>query len=172
MQIFLLSSFQLTCAALLLGTYSVSMSFQSLSDQLCRNSFQTLSNQLCRSTFDSLIRQLDLVTSLSLALWLGSRSCKTQLQTKQLQQMTQKSFQLTQVQLCQNVAQGGVSTQSFPQDSFANQIFEKIFDNKILETKIFTHNFHNFIQQINNKELEENFAFICLVQLLDQQHLH
>ena len=51
LQIFLLSSFQLTCAALLLGTYSVSMSFQSLSDQLCRG------------TLDSLIRQLDLVIS-------------------------------------------------------------------------------------------------------------
>ena len=113
LQIFLLSSCQLTCAALLLGTYSVSMSFQSLSEQLCRNSFQTLSNQLCRSTLDSLIRQLDLVTSLSLALWLGSRSCRTQLQNKQVQQMTQKSFQLTQVQLCQNVAQGGVQHRAF-----------------------------------------------------------
>ena len=113
LQIFLLSSIQLTCAALLLGTYSVSMSFQSLSEQLCRNSFQTLSNQLCRSTLDSLIRQLDLVTSLSLALWLGSRSCRTQLQNKQVQQMTQKSFQLTQVQLCQNVAQRGVQHKAF-----------------------------------------------------------
>ena len=47
LQIFLLSSFQLTCAALLLGTYSVSMSFQSLSEQLCRNSSQSLSDQLC-----------------------------------------------------------------------------------------------------------------------------
>ena len=58
-QIFLLSSCQLTCAALLLGTYSVSMSFQSFSEQLC-------SNQLCRGILDSLITQLDLVTSLSL----------------------------------------------------------------------------------------------------------
>ena len=64
LQIFLLSSFQLTCAALLLGTYSVSMSFQSLSEQLC-------SNQLCSGILDSLIIQLDLVTSLSLALVLG-----------------------------------------------------------------------------------------------------
>ena len=69
LQIFLLSSFQLTCAALLLGTYSVSMSFQSLSEQLC-------SNQLCRGILDSLIIQLDLVTSLSLALVLGSKRCK------------------------------------------------------------------------------------------------
>ena len=84
LQIFLLSSFQLTCAALLLGTYSVSMSFQSLSEQLgrtslesvseqlCKNSFQSF--QLCRSNLDSLIRQLDLVTSLSVALVLGSKS--------------------------------------------------------------------------------------------------
>ena len=93
LQIFLLSSFQLTCAALLLGTYSVSMSFQSLSEQLGRNSFQSF--QLCRSNLDSLIRQLDLVTSLSLALVLGSRSCRTQLENKQVQQLTQKSFQLT-----------------------------------------------------------------------------
>ena len=41
LQIFFLSSFQLTCAALLLGPYSVSMSFQSLSEQLCRTSFQS-----------------------------------------------------------------------------------------------------------------------------------
>ena len=124
LQTFLLSSFQLTCAALLLGTYSVSTSFQSLSEQLCRYSFQSLkqlcrcsfqslSNQLCRSNLDSLIRQLDLATSLSLALMLGSRSCRTQLENKQVQQLTQKSFQLTQVQLCQSLAQGGVQHKAF-----------------------------------------------------------
>ena len=87
---------------------------QSLSEQLCRHSFQSLSNQLCRSTLDSLIRQLDLVTSLSLALLLGSRSCRTQLENKPVQQLTQKSFQLTKVQLCQSfLAQGGVQHKAF-----------------------------------------------------------
>ena len=85
LQIFLLSSFQLTCAALLLGTYRQSLSerlcrnsVESLSEQLCRNSFQGF--QLCRSNLDSLIRQLDLVTSLSLALLVGSKNCRTRLQ--------------------------------------------------------------------------------------------
>ena len=60
-----------------------------------------------------MIRQLDLVTSLSLALLLGSRSCRTQLENKPVQQLTQKSFQLTKVQLCQCLAQGGVQHKAF-----------------------------------------------------------
>ena len=127
LRIFLLSSFQLICAALLLGTYSVPMSFQSLSEQLC-------SNQLCMSISDSLIIQLDLVTSLSLALVLGSKSCKTQLENKQDKRSFQltsaallsatliasslgayhhKSFQLTMQQLCFGLVQGGVQHRAF-----------------------------------------------------------
>ena len=129
LQIFLLSSLQLTCAALLLGTSSVSMSFRSFSQQLCRNSFQ--STQLCRGTLDSLILQLDLVTSLSLT-WFGSTRCRQQLQSNsldgssfehralpcaalldstrsrtQLKNKQVQSFQLTRVQLCSSLAQGG-----------------------------------------------------------------
>ena len=50
LQIFLLSSFQLICAALLLGTNSVSMSFQSLSEQLDRISLESFSEQLCKNS--------------------------------------------------------------------------------------------------------------------------
>ena len=78
LRIFWLSNFQLVCAALFLG-YLVSMSFQSLIEQLGNKSFQTLSNQLCTSTLDSLIIQLDLVTSLSLP-GFGSTRCKHHLQ--------------------------------------------------------------------------------------------
>ena len=46
------------------------------------------------------------MTSLSLALLLGSRSCSTQLENKQVQQLTQKSFQLTMQQLCHGWTQG------------------------------------------------------------------
>ena len=107
---------------------------EGLSDQLRQYSFQSFSFQLSRSSLDGLIRQLDLVSSLSLALELGSRSCSEQLQTlnsdnssfeqrafncaallgstqlghKQPQQSRQ-SFQLTDVQLCQCMAQRGAS---------------------------------------------------------------
>ena len=94
----------------------------SLSEQLCRNSLESLSEQLCRSSLDSLIRQNSSkqLQSTSLdessferraficAALLSSKSCRTQLEHKQVQQLTQKSFQLTKVQLCQCLAQGGV----------------------------------------------------------------
>ena len=79
LRIIWLSNFQLVCAALSLG-YLVSLSFQSLIEQLCNKSFQALSNQLCTSTLESLIIQLDLVTSLSLP-GFGSTRCRHQLQS-------------------------------------------------------------------------------------------
>ena len=60
-------------------------------DQLRELQRTALQEQLCRS-LDSLIRQLDLVTSLSLALVLGSKSCRTQLQNKPVQQLTQQEL--------------------------------------------------------------------------------
>ena len=125
LRIFLFSSFQLICAALFLGTYSVSMSFRNLNEQLC-------SPQLCRSTLDSLIIQLDLVTSLSLtgfhstrcryqlpsdsfdrssfehralpcAALLDATRIRTQLQNRQVQ-----SFQRSMQQFCFGLVQGGV----------------------------------------------------------------
>ena len=81
LRIFLLVSFQLTCAALFLGTSYVTRSFQSFSEQLCKNNL------------DSLINQLDLRTSLSLNQF-GSTACRSQLQQNKFQ-----SEQLVQQQL-------------------------------------------------------------------------
>ena len=86
LRIFLLVSFQLICAALLLGTSYVTKSFQSLSEQLCK------------SNLDSLISQLDLRTSLSLNQF-GSTTCRSQLQQNKFQ-----SEQLVQQQLPANRA--------------------------------------------------------------------
>ena len=86
LRIFLLVSFQLTCAALLLGTSYVTKSFQSLREQLCK------------SNLDSLISQLDLRTSLSLNQF-GSTTCRSQLQQHKFQ-----SEQLVQQQLAATTA--------------------------------------------------------------------
>ena len=72
LRIFLIISFQLTCAALFLGPSYVTRSFQSFSEQLCKISL------------DSLISQLDLRTSLSFN-QLGSTACRTQLQQNKFQ---------------------------------------------------------------------------------------
>ena len=125
LRIFWLSSFQLTCAALLLGTYSVSMSFpnQSLQQdelevaylqsptrasqlphhslkqpELYRSSFQRLSDQLCEIILDSLIIQLDLVTSLSLT-WFAQQDAATSFRQIPLTEAA-SSIELYLAQLC------------------------------------------------------------------------
>ena len=97
LRIFLLVSFQLTCAALFLVTSSVTKSFQSLCEQLCQMSLDSLINQLDRISLSlnqlgSTIRQLDLRTSLSLQ-QLGSTASRSQLQNKfQTEQLVQQQF--------------------------------------------------------------------------------
>ena len=86
LRIFLLVSFQLTCAALSLGTSYVTRSFHSFILQLCKNNL------------DSLINQLDLRTSLSLNQF-GSTACRSQLQQTSSSQNSLFSSSFQQQQL-------------------------------------------------------------------------
>ena len=86
LQIFLLVSFQLICAAFLLVTSYVTVSFQGFSEQLCKMSLDSMISQLDRislsfSQFSLRIRQLDLSTSLSFH-QLGSTTYRSQLQNQ------------------------------------------------------------------------------------------
>ena len=128
LRIFLFSSFQHTCAALLLGTSYVTMSFQSLSEQLCK------------SNLASLINQLDLRTSLSLNQF-GSTTCRSQLQQNKFQ-----SVQLAKQQLPANRA---LATQ-LQHDQNEN--------NELDENKSFEHNQlqrNKFETKKQNKQLQE-----------------
>ena len=133
LRIFLLSSFQLTCAALLLGTSYVPKSFQSLSEQLCK------------SNLDSLISQLDLRTSLSFNQF-GSTTCRSQLPQNKFQ-----SEQLVQQQLPANRA---LATQ-LQHNQHQNK---ELDDNKLDENKSFDSNQlqrNKFDTKKQNKQLQE-----------------
>ena len=178
--------------------------------ELYRSSFQRLSDQLCRSTLAS-FNQLDLEISLSLT-WFGSARCSYQLQADSFDRSSfehralpcaallstsliafslgasqHKSLQLSQVQLCSGLVQGGAfhkpalqrrasspplhSTASnldqlelcqrclaqFKQKSLEQKIFDKILQNTSFSNS-FRHNLHNS----NNKKLAENLAFSAL----------
>ena len=89
------------------------MSFQSFSASLCRNGFHSFSDQFCTKSLENSISQpqLDLVTSLSLQ-QLNQKSFQLTYAQLSFQKLSQKSFQLTPVQLCQCMAQRGASNKA------------------------------------------------------------
>ena len=111
LRIFLLVSFQLTCAALVLVTSYVTKSFQSFSEQLCKISL------------DSLINQLDLRTSLSFNQF-GSTACRTQLQQNQFGQQ-QLQQQLGQQQLQQSASKKQVRDREAAQAASGTTAFSQ-----------------------------------------------
>ena len=133
LRIFLLVSFQLTCAALFLGTSYVTKSFQSLSEQLCK------------SNFPSMISQLALRTSLSLHQF-GSTTCRSQLQ--------QNKFQAEQLGQQQLPANRALATQLQHNQHQNNEPD----DNKLDENKNFDSNQlqrNKFDTKKQNKQLQE-----------------
>ena len=143
LRIFLLVSFQLTCAALFLGTLYVTKSFQSLSEQLCK------------INLDSLINQLDLRNSLSFNQF-GSTACRTQLQQNKFQSEQRGQQQLPATtalatQLQQNNELD--KNKSFDRSQLQRNKFETKKQNKQLQD-----------QQLPDNELQQ----LHLYQLHDQ----
>ena len=150
LRIFLLVSFQLTCAALFLVTSYVTKSFQSFSAQLCT------------SSLDSLINELDLRTSLSLNQF-GSTACRSQLQPNQFQ-----SEQLVQQQLPATTA---LATQ-LQQRQHQNK---ELDDNKLDVKKNFDSNQlqrNKWETEKQNKQLQEQPASATELRQLHLHQLH
>ena len=130
---FLLVSFQLTCAALLLGTSYVTKSFQSLSEQLCK------------SNLDSLINQLDLRTSLSFNHF-GSTTSSLQLQ--------QNKFQTEQLVHQQLPAATALATQLQHNQQQTRELdYNKLDENKSFDSNQLHRN--EFNKKKQNKQLQE-----------------
>ena len=161
LQIFLLVSFQVICAALSFVTSYVTSSFQSLCEQLCRISLDSMIDQLDKislslNQFGSTIRQLDLSTSLSLQ-QLGSTDSRSQLQNKF------QTEQLVQQQLSGNTA---LATQLQHNNNKHIELEKKSFAHPQLQS--------NFKIEQQNKQLQEQSASdkhlrqLHLLQLHDQ----
>ena len=143
LRIFLLVSFQLTRAALFLGTLYVTKSFQSLSEQLCK------------INLGSLINQLDLRNSLSFNQF-GSTACRTQLQQNKFQ-----SEQLGQQQLPATTALATQLQQNNELDK------NKSFDRSQLQRNKFETKKQN--KQLQDQQLPDNeLRQLHLYQLHDQ----
>ena len=156
LQIFLLVSFQVICAALSFVTSYVTSSFQSLCEQLCRISLDSMIDQLDKislslNQFSSTIRQLDLSTSLSFQQF-GSTTYRSQRQNKF------QTDQLVQQQLPGNTA---LATQLQHNNNKHIELEKKSFAHHQLQS-------HLEIEK-QNKQLQEQQL---TTNQLSQVHLH
>ena len=148
LRIFLLVSFQLTCAALFLVTSYVTSSFQSLCEQLCKISLDSMVNQLDRislslNQFGSTIRQLDLSTSLSfisLAQQLTDHSFKTSSRQNSLFSSSFQKHQLQQISFSNSLSITSLMTTSLMRTTTLTAIS---FKETSLRTRSRTSSFRN-----------------------------